>query len=43
MKENTKIKAKRSVIRSSITIWCKKIEIFLKESDVDTDHLEENL
>ena len=41
--EITKIKAKRSVIRSSITKYCKKIENSLKESDVDTDDLEENL
>ena len=37
------MKAKRSVFRSSITKYCKKIENSLKLSDKDTDDLEENL
>ena len=43
VEEITKIKMKRSVIRPSITKYCKKIENFLKESDVDIDNFEENL
>ena len=37
--EITKIKAKRSVIRSSVTKYCKKIANSLKGSDVDTEDL----
>ena len=42
VEEITKLKAKRLVFRSSIKKYCKKIENSLKESNVDTDDLEEN-